>query len=70
MAEIFMAGVLVSFVKLMAYGEIGLETSFWPWVLFCLLQLRAFQCVDRRGLWDSLSPRPALPIRPKWASVV
>ncbi|MSE18671.1 paraquat-inducible membrane protein A, partial [Pantoea agglomerans] len=65
MAEIFMAGVLVSFVKLMAYGEIGLETSFWPWVLFCLLQLRAFQCVDRRGLWDSLSPRPALPHPPE-----
>ena len=65
MSEIFMAGVLVSFVKLMAYGEIGLETSFWPWVLFCLLQLRAFQCVDRRGLWDSLSPRPALPHPPE-----
>ena len=65
MSEIFMAGVLVSFVKLMAYGEIGLETSFWPWVLFCLLQLRAFQCVDRRALWDRLSPRPALPHAPE-----
>jgi len=65
MAEIFMAGVLVSFVKLMAYGEIGLETSFWPWVLFCLLQLRAFQCVDRRELWDRLLPQPALPHLPE-----
>jgi len=65
MAEIFMAGVLVSFVKLMAYGEIGLETSFWPWVLFCLLQLRAFQCVDRRELWDRLLSQPALPHLPE-----
>lgn len=65
MAEIFMAGVLVSFVKLMAYGDIGLETSFWPWCLFCLLQLRAFQCVDRRWLWDQIAPRPPLPHAPE-----
>ena len=60
MAEIFMAGVLVSFVKLMAYGDIGLQTSFWPWCLFCLLQLRAFQCVDRRWVWQQIAPMPAL----------
>jgi len=65
MAEIFMAGVLVSFVKLMAYGDIGLETSFWPWCLFCLLQLRAFQCVDRRWLWEQIAPMPSLPHAPE-----
>ncbi|MDZ7278856.1 membrane integrity-associated transporter subunit PqiA [Pantoea eucrina] len=65
MAEIFMAGVLVSFVKLMAYGEIGLGTSFWPWCLFCLLQLRAFQCVDRRWVWQRIDALPALPHQPK-----
>ncbi len=64
MAEIFMAGVLVSFVKLMAYGEIGLGISFWPWCLFCLLQLRAFQCVDRRWMWQSIDPLPPLPMAP------
>ncbi|MGK3112264.1 membrane integrity-associated transporter subunit PqiA [Candidatus Pantoea formicae] len=64
MAEIFMAGVLVSFVKLMAYGEIGLGISFWPWCLFCLLQLRAFQCVDRRWMWQSIDPLPPLPMVP------
>lgn len=30
MAEIFLAGVLVSFVKLMAYGDIGIGLSFVP----------------------------------------
>lgn len=60
MAEIFLAGVLVSFVKLMAYGDIGVGASFLPWCLFCLLQLRAFQCVDRRWLWDDIAPMPAL----------
>lgn len=64
MAEIFLAGVLVSFVKLMAYGEIGIGTSFIPWCLFCLIQVRAFQCVDRRALWARIAPVPALPVQP------
>lgn len=60
MAEIFLAGVLVSFVKLMAYGDINIGSSFIPWCLFCLLQLRAFQCVDRRWLWDDIAPMPVI----------
>ncbi|MDX6022751.1 membrane integrity-associated transporter subunit PqiA [Scandinavium sp. V105_16] len=60
MAEIFLAGVLVSFVKLMAYGDVGVGSSFIPWCLFCLLQLRAFQCVDRRWLWEDIAPMPKL----------
>ncbi|MTH46778.1 membrane integrity-associated transporter subunit PqiA [Intestinirhabdus alba] len=66
MAEIFLAGVLVSFVKLMAYGDIGIGSSFIPWCLFCMLQLRVFQCVDRRWLWDDIAPMPtvALALKP------
>ncbi|WP_263639617.1 membrane integrity-associated transporter subunit PqiA [Pectobacterium aroidearum] len=64
MAEIFLAGVLVSFVKLMAYGDIGIGTSFVPFVLFCLLQLLAFQSLDRRWLWNDIVPPPALPAPP------
>ena len=60
MAEIFLAGVLVSFVKLMAYGDIGIGSSFLPWCLFCVLQLRTFQCVDRRWLWDDIAPKPEI----------
>ncbi|VYU64762.1 membrane integrity-associated transporter subunit PqiA [Metakosakonia massiliensis] len=65
MAEIFLAGVLVSFVKLMAYGDVGIGSSFIPWCLFCLLQLRTFQCVDRLWLWDDIAPAPlpATPLR-------
>ncbi|EMH9442249.1 membrane integrity-associated transporter subunit PqiA [Proteus mirabilis] len=61
MAEIFLAGILVSFVKLMAYGDIGLGLSFLPYVLYCLLQIRAFQCLDRHTLWEKLESRPAYP---------
>ncbi|MCS5448550.1 membrane integrity-associated transporter subunit PqiA [Enterobacter huaxiensis] len=60
MAEIFLAGILVSFVKLMAYGDVGIGSSFIPWCLYCVLQLRAFQCVDRRWAWDDIAPAPAL----------
>jgi paraquat-inducible protein A len=60
MVEIFLAGVLVSFVKLMAYGDIGIGSSFVPYCLFCLLQVRAFQCVDRRWLWQDIEPAPCL----------
>ncbi len=60
MAEIFLAGVLVSFVKLMAYGDVGVGLSFIPWCLFCILQLRAVQCVDRRWLWGEIAPVPPL----------
>lgn len=60
MVEIFLAGVLVSFVKLMAYGDIGIGTSFIPYCLFCLLQVRAFQCVDRRWLWRDIAAAPPL----------
>lgn len=65
MAEIFLAGVLVSFVKLMAYGDIGIGSSFIPFVLFCVLQLLAFQSLDRRWLWNDIAPPPDLPAMPR-----
>lgn len=65
MAEIFLTGVLVSFVKLLAYGDIVIGSSFIPLCLFCLLQLRAFQCIDRRWLWQQLAPMPTLPAKPQ-----
>ncbi|MED5672958.1 paraquat-inducible protein A, partial [Enterobacter hormaechei] len=60
MAEIFLAGVLVSFVKLIAYGDIGVGLSFLPYCLFCLLQVRAFQCLDRHWMWNKIEAAPKL----------
>lgn len=65
MAEIFLAGVLVSFVKLMSYGDIGVGTGFVPYVLFCLLQLLAYQSLDRRRVWNDVTPAPRLPFAPQ-----
>ncbi|WP_192458618.1 membrane integrity-associated transporter subunit PqiA [Musicola keenii] len=62
MAEIFLAGVLVSFVKLMSYGQIGIGASFIPYIVFCVMQLLAFLNLDRRWLWDDVAPPPPLPM--------
>lgn len=61
MPEIFLAGVLVSFVKLMAYGDIGVGMSFVPYLLFSLLQIGVFLFLDKGWLWNRILPLPALP---------
>ncbi|WP_277870464.1 paraquat-inducible protein A [Candidatus Pantoea edessiphila] len=53
-------GYLISLIKLTNYGNINLQPSFWPWCLFCILQLRLFQCIDRRWLWQLIKPMPNL----------
>ena len=55
---------MVSFVKLMSYGEIGIGTGFIPYVLFCLLQLLAYQSLDRRRVWNSIEAAPELTFIP------
>lgn len=43
MVEIFLAGVLVSFVKLMAYGDVGVGSSFGPTVCFACFRSAHFR---------------------------
>lgn len=61
MVDIFLMGLLVSFVKLTTHFEISLGMSFWAFCGFCLLHLRTFQVVDRHELWASVAkaPQPA-----------
>lgn len=60
MVEIFLVGVLVSFVKLIAYGDIGIGLSFIPYCVFCLLQIKAFHSVDQRWLWRKIARPPKI----------
>lgn len=55
MAEIFLAGVLVSFVKLMAYGSIGVGSSF-PGVYFVSCNCALFSALIVAG-YGTTSPR-------------
>ncbi|MEH8021879.1 PqiA/YebS family transporter subunit [Rheinheimera metallidurans] len=61
MVDIFLMGLIISFVKLVADADISLGLSFWAFCLFCLLHLRAFQVIDRRELWSKIAPYPELP---------
>ncbi|MCC5827578.1 PqiA/YebS family transporter subunit [Alkalimonas sp.] len=58
MVDIFLIGLLVSFVKLASHGDLALGLSFWAFCLFCLLHLRTFQVIDRREMWSRISPNP------------
>lgn len=60
MVDIFLMGLIVSFVKLVADAEISLGPSFWAFCIFCLLHLRVFQVIDRRELWSKIAPSPKL----------
>ena len=56
--DIFLLGLLVSFVKLLTHFELSLGMSFWAFCLFCVLHLRTFQVVDRHELWSRIAPAP------------
>lgn len=56
MAEIFLAGVLVSFVKLTRYGDIDIDISFLPYCFFILLQIKAFSVFSTTAPWHQIAP--------------
>ena len=60
MAEIFLVGVAVSFVKLISYGDIGIGASFIPYCLFSVLMIKAFQTIDPYWLWNHIAPAPKI----------
>lgn len=62
MVDIFLMGLLISFVKLVANADISLGLSFWAFCIFCLLHLRTFQVIDRHEMWSRLAVAPAVPV--------
>lgn len=55
MPEIFMAGVLVSFVKLTNYGDIGIDQAFWAFCLFIIFQLKSTLVFSSRKIWNEIA---------------
>lgn len=51
MAEIFLIGILVSFIKLVALANISLRLSFWAYVLFTVFMMLVLVNLDRREIW-------------------
>lgn len=55
MPEIFMAGVLVSFVKLINYGDIGINQAFWAFCLFIIFELQSTLVFSSRKIWNEIA---------------
>lgn len=62
MVDIFLMGLVISCVKLVASADISFGPSFWAFCIFCLLHLRTFQVLDRRELWARIAACPVTPV--------
>lgn len=51
MAEIFLIGILVSFVKIVSMADVALGLSFWAYTLFTLCSVVVVLHIDKRELW-------------------
>ncbi len=54
MAEIFLIGILVSFVKIMSLADVTLGLSFWAYTLFTICSVVVMLHIDRRELWRNI----------------
>lgn len=52
--EIFMAGVLVSFIKLTSYGTVSFGLGFFSFAFFIFVYLKSTLCFPRLALWHDL----------------
>jgi paraquat-inducible protein A len=52
MAEIFLIGILVSFVKIVTIADVSLGLSFWSYVLFTVCMTVVMLYPDKRHLWE------------------
>jgi paraquat-inducible protein A len=54
MAEIFLIGILVSFVKIVSLADVSLGLSFWTYSLFTVCIVVVVAHIDKRELWRSV----------------
>lgn len=52
MAEIFLVGILVSFIKIVALADVNMGASFWAYVLATLSTTMAVRRLDRHLMWQ------------------
>lgn len=54
MAEIFIIGILVSFIKIVSLADVALGLSFWAYVFFSICMIVAMLNLDKRQIWHRL----------------
>jgi paraquat-inducible protein A len=52
MAEIFLIGILVSFVKIVTLADVSFGMSFWAYVIFTVCMTVVMLYPDKRQLWN------------------
>lgn len=57
MVEVFLIGILVTFVKLGDLAKVLLGISFWAFVILVVIIIASNVSVDRHRLWDQLDTR-------------
>lgn len=56
MSEIFLIGVLISMVKIMALADITFGISFWAYICFVILYISTLVHLNRHRLWAQIKP--------------
>lgn len=54
MAEIFLIGILVSFIKIVSLADVALGLSFWSYSLFTACMTIVVVYLDKRELWRGI----------------
>lgn len=57
MVDVFLIGILVALVKIMALAEVGFGWSFWTFCMYTLVLVKFLSLVDYVWLWDRLVDR-------------
>ncbi len=59
MAEIFLIGILVSFIKIVSLADVALGLSFWSYALFTVCMVIVVMHIDKRELWRQVAELPS-----------
>jgi paraquat-inducible protein A len=62
MAEIFLIGILISFIKIMSLADVKLGLSFWSYVLFILSMTATILHIDKYRAWQWLKEKDNLAV--------
>ncbi len=57
MAEIFLIGILISYIKISAMADVAFGLSFWSYVLFSVSMTAMVLHIDKRQLWTLIAAK-------------
>lgn len=64
MADIFLIGILVSFIKIISLADVSLGLSFWSYVFFIVSMTATALHIDRHQAWQWIKEKENIPVLP------